>query len=192
MCTHRGFSARLHHSPFRLFVAAVALCAEFLSLPVAEATVLPGAIGGTDAEATRPEELMAKPGGESVQGTGAAPAGEPSKLIKERWGVEPSGVRLVADGYLLEFRFRVLDADKAAGLVNAGYSAYLIDQASGAKLLPPAQPRMGRSRPSARVVKPRADRTYYVLFANPGRSIQPGRKVTVVVADLTARDLVVQ
>ena len=77
-------------------------------------------------------------------------------------------------------------------LVNAGYGAYLIDQASGAKLTPPALPRAGRSRLWGSVVRPRPDGTYYVLFANLRRSIQPGRKVTVVVGDFKAPDLTVQ
>jgi hypothetical protein len=35
-------------------------------------------------------------------------------------------------------------------------------------------------------------RTYFALFANPGRQIEAGDKVTVVIGDFRAEDLIVE
>jgi len=42
------------------------------------------------------------------------------------------------------------------------------------------------------VHKPKADRTYLILFSNSGRPLQAGSKVTVVIGDFLAQNLVVE
>ena len=109
---------------------------------------------------------------------------------EEKFGIKVLSLRLSANGNLLDFRYRVLNPDKAVELLKRSNKPYLIDQASGAKFLVPNTPKIGPLRQSA--LKPKADRNYFVLFANPGKFITPGRKVTVVIGDFRIEDLVVQ
>jgi hypothetical protein len=41
-------------------------------------------------------------------------------------------------------------------------------------------------------LRPEAGRTYFVMFANPGRFVKKGSKLTVVIGDFQAQNLVVQ
>ena len=109
--------------------------------------------------------------------------------MEERWGVEIIWVRQTAAGYMLDFRYRVLDAEKAAPLFKRKTKPYLIHQASGAKFVVPNPPKTGPLRTSD---KPKEGITYWMFFGNPGRYIKPGDQVTVVIGDFKAKNLVVQ
>ena len=120
---------------------------------------------------------------------GAAERGLPE--LEARYGVEIEGIRLSAGGYMLDFRYRVLDPDKAAALTDhdGEHKPYLHDQASGARLFVPAPAKVG---PLQATGMPKPGRTYFVLFANPGRLVKPGGKVDINIGDFQARDLVVE
>jgi uncharacterized protein YceK len=109
--------------------------------------------------------------------------------IEEKWGAQLKGIRLSAAGYMLDFRYRITDTDKALPLFERKTKPYLIDQASGAKFVVPAPAKTGPLRNSN---NPLADRTYFMFFANPGRYIKQGDKVTVVIGDFKAKDLIVE
>lgn len=112
-----------------------------------------------------------------------------TESLEETWGVQPEALRLSAGGYMLDFRFRVIDPDKAAPLFQRKIKPYLLDQASGAKFIVPTPPTVG---PLRTTYKPQANRIYVMLFANPGRFVKPGRLVTVVMGDFRAENLQVQ
>ena len=112
-----------------------------------------------------------------------------TESMEERWGVEIVWVRQTAAGYMLDFRYRVLDAEKAAPLFNRKTKPYLIHQASGAQFVVPNPPKTGPLRTSD---KPKEGITYWMFFANPGRYMKPGDKVTVVIGDFRAENLTVQ
>jgi len=118
--------------------------------------------------------------------------GEPSDVdleqIEEQWGIQIEGIRLSAEGYMLDFRYRVTDPEKAKALFDRREKPYLIDQATGAKFIVPGPPKVGPLRTSN---PPQTDRTYFILFANPGRYVKQGNKVTVVIGDFRAEDLTV-
>jgi uncharacterized Zn ribbon protein len=109
--------------------------------------------------------------------------------IEEKWGIKVVSVRLTAADHMIDFRYRIVDADKATALVQKDIKPYLIDQASGTKLLVP-RTRLGPMRQSS--VKPAADRNYAILFGNTGKLVKQGSKVTVVIGDLKVEDLVVE
>jgi hypothetical protein len=109
--------------------------------------------------------------------------------LEETWGVRVEGIRQSAAGYMLDFRYRVLDAEKAAPLFDRKTKPFLIDQTSGTKLHVPNTPKTGPLRSSN---PPQDDRVYAILFGNPGTYIRPGSTVTVVIGDFKAADLVVQ
>jgi hypothetical protein len=110
-------------------------------------------------------------------------------LLEEQWGIKIERAVLSAGGYMVDFRFRVLDTAKAAPILNRTTHPHLVDQATGAKFIVPNPPKIGQLR-SGRTIKQGA--AYFILFANPGKYIKSGNKVTVVVGDFQARDIVVQ
>ena len=105
-------------------------------------------------------------------------------------GIKVEGIRLSAAGYMLDFRYRVLDPVKAAPLLDRKIQPYLLDEASGARLAVPDAPKVGRLRTTSRN-KVIPGRNYYILFANPGRYLQAGSKVTLVAGDARISDLTV-
>lgn len=89
---------------------------------------------------------------------------------------------------MLDFRYRVLDAEKASPLFSRKIKPYLIDQATGATFGVPEPPKVGALRQTR---KPVADRNYFIIFANPGEYIKKGSKVTVVIGDVRIENLIV-
>ena len=122
-------------------------------------------------------------------GTASSTAPGPARSLEGRWGVELAGIRPSAAGYMLDFRFWVRDAERAAPLFDRGTKPYLVDEATGAKFLVPNPPKVGPLRTSD---PPKEGRRYFIFFANPGRLIEPGRRVTVVIGDFRAEHLVVE
>lgn len=106
------------------------------------------------------------------------------------WGIEIVGLRQSAGGAMLDFRYRVTDAEKARPLLERSTSAYLVDQASGRRLTVPNPPKIGPLRQTSRALIP--GRTYFILFSNTGRSVAKGSRVTVVIGEFRAEDLVVE
>ena len=90
---------------------------------------------------------------------------------------------------MLDFRFHVLDTAKAAPLFERKTKPYLIDQASGRRVIVPTPAKTGPLRTSD---PPKPDRTYWMFFANPGAFIQPGAKATVVIGEFLVKDLIVE
>lgn len=123
--------------------------------------------------------------------TPAAPAAQESKQaagIENKWGIQILGVRKAAAGHMLDFRYKVTDANKAAPLFVRAGKPYLIDQSSGKSLVVPNMAKVGPLRTSN---PPKEGRTYWMFFGNPGL-VKPGDKVTVVIGDFKVEDMTVQ
>lgn len=112
------------------------------------------------------------------------------KRLESRWGIQISSLRLSANGNIVDFRYKVLDPDKAAALGDPETKPFLADQASGAKLLVPKTPKIGPLRQTAQ--RPQAGKVYFMLFANPGKLVKSGGKVTLTVGDFHAENLAVE
>ena len=108
--------------------------------------------------------------------------------VAEEWGVEIEGIRLSAGGYMLDFRYRVVHQDKAAPLFQRNIKPYLIHHASGAKLLMAGSPKTGPLRTSD---PPKKGRTYCIIFANPGRRVKAGERVTLIIGEFQTGKIVV-
>jgi len=124
----------------------------------------------------------------------APPAGDAHDLSEQSrapadWGIEVVAVRYSAEGYVLDFRYRVLDPHKAAPLFKRQIKPYLIDEKTGARMGVPSPPKTGPLRSSN---PPLADRTYFMFFANAGRLVQPGSTVTIVIGDFRVKAIVEQ
>jgi hypothetical protein len=114
---------------------------------------------------------------------------DPPPGIEEKWGVKILPIRLTAAGKMLDFRFRVVDSDKAMALMQRGEKAHLIDQATGRKL-PVPRTKVGPMRQTGS--KPKKGSVYPILFINLGRVVKPGSKVTVVLGDFRLENIVVE
>lgn len=112
-----------------------------------------------------------------------------SSAMADKWGIEILGIRSSAADYMLDFRYRVVDAAKAQALFRRGSRPQLIDQTSGAQMGVYSSPKTGPMRTTN---KPKVDRNYIILFANPGRHIKSGNMVTVIIDDFKVDNLVVQ
>jgi hypothetical protein len=109
--------------------------------------------------------------------------------IEEQWGVRVLRISLTAEGQMLDFRYRVMDEEKAKPLFSRQSKPYLVDEATGAKFLVPESPKIGALRTTR---EPKPDRNYFIIFVNPGRYIKKGNRVTVVIGDFKAEHLVVE
>lgn len=113
----------------------------------------------------------------------------PGMSMEERWGVKPLTVRITAEGFFVDFRYRIIDAEKAAPLFSPKIKPLLISENTGAVMAVPSVPKVGSMRSTR---KPLQGRNYAILFANPNNHIKPGHKVTVVIGDYRAEHLIVE
>lgn len=136
----------------------------------------------------------------TFSGNVVANAPEPTKIeplqtsqafhsdLKEHWGIELTAIRLTAANHMIDFRYRVLDAAKAAPLFERQTKPYLIHQESGKVLAVPNTAKVGSLRNSN---KPQEGRIYWMFFGNKG-IVKNGDKVSVVIGDFKAEDLTVE
>ena len=108
--------------------------------------------------------------------------------MAEKWGIEISSIRMTANDHMIDFRYKVLDAEKAASLFERETKPYLIDQASGKVLAVPNTAKIGPLRNSN---KPKEGKIYWMCFGNSG-VVKTGNKVTVVIGEFKAENLIVE
>jgi len=116
---------------------------------------------------------------------------EEAKELADKWGVELLGMRLTSAGYMLDFRFRVMDADKALPLFDHRIKPYIVAERSNIKLPVPMAAKVGAFRPTNRGKNIKADKTYYMIFGNPDRHVKAGETVTVAIGDFKVEHLMV-
>lgn len=108
---------------------------------------------------------------------------------KRNWGVEVIGVKTVSSGYMLAFKYLIVDPEKAKLLNDRKTRAFLRDEASGTVLSVPAMEKVGELRPGA---TPEVGRAYFMIFGNPGRFVKPGNRVSVVAGGLSIDGMIVE
>ena len=116
---------------------------------------------------------------------------EKAKELADKWGVELLGMRLTTAGFMMDFRFRVLDADKALPLFDHRIKPHIVAERSNIKLPVPMATKVGAFRPTNRGKNIKADKTYFMIFGNPDRHVKAGEKVTVVIGDFKVEHLMV-
>lgn len=123
-------------------------------------------------------------------------AGESTKAVDElqsadteKWGIEITSIRLTAHGHMIDFRYRVLDAEKAAALFVRQTKPRLIHQGTGKVLSVPETAKVGPLRNSN---EPQEGKIYWMFFGNAGKVVKKGDKVTVVIGDFKVENLEVE
>ncbi|MCG8486543.1 MAG: hypothetical protein AB2551_00520 [Candidatus Thiodiazotropha sp.] len=114
-----------------------------------------------------------------------------AKQIAEKWGVELLSLRLTAAGYMIDFRFRVLDIEKAKIFFDHRIKPHLKVEKSNAKLPIPMAAKVGAFRATNRGKNIKSNKTYYMVFGNPDAHVKSGEKVTMVIGDFKAENLTV-
>ena len=108
--------------------------------------------------------------------------------MKRKWGVELLFVRETSANYMLEFRYKVLDANKAKPLFERQTKPVLTHVRTGAKLIVPTPAKTGALRNSN---PPKNGKVYWMFFANPRKLVKPGDQVNIDIGDFHAKGLVV-
>jgi hypothetical protein len=105
-------------------------------------------------------------------------------------GIEVKTVRLTAGGSLLDFRYRVTDPEKASFLLKAKEKPCLIHIPTGARFSIPEMAKIGAMRTSTKNLATGKD--YFMMFANEGRLVKKGERVTVIIGDFRAENVAVE
>ena len=134
-------------------------------------------------------DTTVKPQGTVVEPMPAPRHPRQMTYMKRKWGVEILFLRETAAGYMLEFRYKVLDPAKAAPLFARKTKPVLNHVRTGAQLVVPTPAKTGALRNSD---APLADHTYWMFFANPNRLVKSGDRVNLQIGDFAVEGLVVQ
>ena len=105
----------------------------------------------------------------------AQPANATAADIEQRFGIQMTLVAVTAGGGLIDIRFRVTDAAKAADLFKPENLPAVIAPDSGVTIKPPEPPDPGQLTDG---------QIYFLLYPNSGGAIKPGSKVTLAFGDL--------
>ena len=168
-----GIPAPLRATQLALFVFLVALCVR---------------AWGEEAPA---EKWTPPPMPEATPFAEVNLSDEEVERLRDDWGVEIIGLRLASADYMMDFRFRVLDVDKAISLFDHRIKPYVIADKSDIKLPVPMAAKVGAFRPTNRGKNIKPDKNYYMIFGNPDRHVKAGETVTIVIGDFRIDSLLV-
>jgi len=149
--------------------------------------VFPGQIAAAQNESESPPWAPPDPTGVLIE---SGLSLEVQEKLRTKWGIEVVGLRLTASGHMLDFRYRLLDAEKGKDLFGSGVKPVLTDLATGVKLEVPRPPKIGPLKQTRNA--PIEGRTYFVLFGNPGRMIKTGSVLSLEIGKLEIEQLVAQ
>lgn len=105
-------------------------------------------------------------------------------------GIHIEHIRVSAQGRMIDLRYRVTDAKKSAFMGEKEFKPYLIDQATGLKLVVPNSPKVGPLRQLSK--DPDKGKIYFSMFSNPGMVVKSGSKVALVLGEYKIENLVVE
>jgi hypothetical protein len=109
--------------------------------------------------------------------------------LEQQWGIEITSLRLTAHNHMIDYRYRVLDSDKATDLSKRQIKPYLIHQKTGKVLAVPETAKLGPLRNSN---IPQEGKIYWMFFGNAHNLVKADDRVTIVIGEFRVEDLVVQ
>ena len=161
-------------------------------LPMLVAALISVASAGPQATAATPADGQEKKNPEMTATTteAAAEASQAETIqLAAQWGIEITSVRLTAADHMIDYRYRVLDSDKATDLFKRQIKPYLIHQETEKVLAVPETAKLGPLRNSN---IPQEGKIYWMFFGNAGNLVQPGDSVTITIGEFRVEDLVVK
>ena len=102
--------------------------------------------------------------------------------VEEKFGIRITHIAVLADGGLIDFRFQVLDSDKAAALFELESRPLLYVEANGKKVDSLYHPPHGHNI--------WAGQSQYMIYNNYKGAIQSGSSVSVVLGDLRLEHII--
>ena len=105
-------------------------------------------------------------------------------------GIRVLSIRQTAAGYMLDFRYKVLNPKKAAIFLNRDNKPLLTVLKNGLRLQVPVTAKIGPLRQSARLAI--KGKNYFMFFGNPSRMVVSGDKVQVQIGDFKSDELIVE
>ncbi|MES9931508.1 MAG: hypothetical protein ABW162_01750 [Candidatus Sedimenticola sp. PURPLELP] len=154
-------------------------------MPAGQESVLPGS------KVSNPFHSWKPPKPSKIEWKPSVTDPEQIKMFEEEWGIKVHTLMIGSGGMMTDFRFRVLDAEKAMPLFDHQTKPYIIALKSNIKLPVPMAAKVGAFRPTNRGNNIKADKNYFMIFGNPDRHLKAGDKVTIVIGDFRAENLVV-
>jgi hypothetical protein len=109
--------------------------------------------------------------------------------MQQDWGIIPVHIRVTAAGYMIEFRYRVIDTEKALILSSRKLAdfPYLKVQKSNAKLSVPYGSTVGFLKSNRRFLK--EGKNYTAMFSNEGQHLIAGDKVNIQIKDQLSQEI---
>jgi hypothetical protein len=155
-------------------------------------SVVAAAPAAADTQPTLAEAVRARSAGTQVdprvQPEESAPEAASADLAAT-WGVEIASIRLTANEHMIDYRYKVVDAAKAADLFKRQIKPQLIHQETGRVLVVPDTAKVGPLRNSN---TPKEGKIYWMFFGNAEQLVKAGDTVTVVIGDYVVENLVVE
>ncbi len=110
--------------------------------------------------------------------------------LQEDWGIEPVLIRVTAEGYMIEFRYKILDTEKALVLSSRKVFPRLQASKSNARLGVPFGPTVGFLKSNRGFLK--LGKNYITMFSNEGQHLLPGDKVRLEVGTEISPELLLE
>lgn len=109
--------------------------------------------------------------------------------VENEFGIRPLTIRLTGADHFLDFRYLVVDAEKARQVLHRNKKAVLQDQETG-ETYHVTMTKIGAMRGTTTDPKPGS--RYFMLFTNSEKSIKRGNKVSVIIDECRVEDLTVE
>jgi len=119
----------------------------------------------------------------------ATDEGPAAVSMTEKWGIEVVAIHTAAAGNMVDLRYKVVDAKKAKALFSKKTRPYLTHHKTGKVL---AVPRTAKVGPLMSSYRPKQGRIYWMFFGNQPKLVQAGDKVSVVIGEFKAENLIVE
>jgi hypothetical protein len=108
----------------------------------------------------------------------------PPPAVSVAYGIEFLDTRLSAANHVVDLRYRVLDSEKAAPLLDRKIKPVLVNAKNGHRYYVPQPPIVGALRQTTRnQAPPQVGRTYFMLFANPDGELKAGDALALYVGE---------
>jgi len=134
--------------------------------------------------------LLTRGSGDGVKSESKVPVAWARPLVSASGLVDSSGVKITqvavtGDGGLVDLRFTVVDANKAAALHDPAHPPAVVDQRSGLVV-------KDLLMSHAHTAPFKAGVTYYLVFNNPGNWVHRGDKVAVLLGNARVENVTVR
>jgi hypothetical protein len=101
--------------------------------------------------------------------------------LEKDWGIQPVFFRVTAQGYMMEFRYKILDPEKAKILSVNKDLPTLLSGKSQARFKVPYGATVGYLKSNRKFLK--KGKNYIIMFSNDNQHMLPGDKVRIQIGN---------